>query len=282
VDLRKIHRGQGIDEERNLFGLEMARSKGEYRFPMEMPRADGKRYIDARISPILHGNDDFAGYMLMCEDVTEQRRAAELIEYQASYDALTDLPNRRLFVDRLHQALARAKRHGHQGAVLFLDLDNFKTINDSLGHPVGDELLREVAQRMKSALREEDTVARLGGDEFVVLLPEVSDDPAEAPPDVQLLAEDIRQRLGVPYRIDPHELHVTPSIGIAMFPYTDETADDILRQADTAMYRAKESGRNAVRFFLPSMQLAAEQRLQTLNELRNALPRAEFRLHFQP
>jgi diguanylate cyclase (GGDEF)-like protein len=220
--------------------------------------------------------------MLMCEDVTEQRRAAELIEYHASYDTLTNLPNRRLFMDQLQQALARAKRHGHQCAILFLDLDNFKTINDSLGHPVGDTLLCEVARRIQYSCREEDTVARLGGDEFVVLLAELSDQREEAVSDLQVLAENLRLELGLPYNVYEHELHITPSIGIAVFPSADETADDVLRQADTAMYQAKESGRNAVRFFLPSMQRAAELRLLMISELRKALPRSELLLHFQP
>jgi len=282
VDLEKIHQVLGVDQERNIFGLDMARRQGDHRFTMDMRRADGMHYVDARISPIFRGNSDFAGYMLMCEDVTEQRRAAELIEYQASYDSLTDLPNRRLFVDRLNQSLAGARRHDHQGAVLFFDLDNFKNINDSLGHPVGDELLRQVAMRIMTSIRDEDTVARLGGDEFVVLLPELAKESGEAITDVQLLAEKMRQQLGEPYQIESHELHVTSSIGIAMFPYRDESPDDILRQADTAMYRAKESGRDAVRFFLPSMQLAADERLKTLNELRRALPRGEFHLFYQP
>ena len=282
VDLRDIHRTQAIEDQGNLQGLELAREQGEYRFTMNMTRPDGMHHVDARISPIFRENEQFAGYMLMCEDVTKQRRAAELIAYQASYDPLTDLPNRRLFVDRLDQALARARRHGHMGAVLFFDLDNFKNINDALGHPVGDEILRLVAMRIMTAIRDEDTVARLGGDEFVVLLTELSEDSEEAVTDVQMLAEKIRLQIGEPYSIESHELHVSASIGIALFPYDDESPDVILRQADTAMYRAKESGRDAVRFFLPSMQLAADQRLKTLNELRRALPRSEFRLFFQP
>jgi diguanylate cyclase (GGDEF)-like protein len=165
---------------------------------------------------------------------------------------------------------------------LFLDLDNFKTINDSLGHPVGDTLLREVAIRIKTTLREEDTVARLGGDEFVVLLSELSDSREEAVSDVQAIAEGMRQTLSTPYHINAHELHVTPSIGIAVFPSGKDNADDVLRQADTAMYQAKDSGRNAVRFFLPSMQLAAEKRLRMIGELRKALPRSELVAHFQP
>ncbi len=281
-ELTRIHQVQRGGRDDILAGLKAVREHGEYRFTMKLERDDGLHFVDSRFSPIYKGSSDFAGYMLMCEDITEQRRASELIEYHATYDPLTNLPNRRLFMDQLHQALARAKRHGHQSALLFLDLDNFKTINDSLGHPVGDTLLREVAIRIKTALREEDTVARLGGDEFVVLLSELSDSREEAVSDVQAVAEGMRQTLSTPYHINAHELHVTPSIGIAVFPSGKDTADDVLRQADTAMYQAKDSGRNAVRFFLPSMQLAAEKRLRMIGELRKALPHSELVTYFQP
>jgi len=280
--LEALEQGTTATDTPDRFGLEHARKHGEHRFTMEMERADGTHFVDARVCPIYKEDQEFAGFMLMCEDVTEQRRASELIEYHATYDALTELPNRRLFLDHLGNALARARRHDHQCAVLFLDLDNFKTINDSLGHPVGDDLLREVAGRIKAKVRKEDTVARLGGDEFVILVSELSNNRVEAVSHVQVLAEKVRQRLALPYQIDAHELHITASIGIAIFPGGNESADDILRQADTSMYQAKESGRNAVRFFLPSMQFAAETRLRTINELRQALPRDELLLYFQP
>ncbi|MEJ2691718.1 MAG: EAL domain-containing protein [Candidatus Thiodiazotropha sp.] len=282
VNLLDIHRSQSVDNSRSLFGLERAKEDGEYRFTLDMRERNGLHHIDARVSPIYGENHEFAGFMLMCEDVTEQRHASELIAYQASYDALTDLPNRRMFHDNLQQAIARTRRHQHKGAVLFLDLDHFKNINDSLGHPVGDNLLQQVAQRMWSTIREEDTVARLGGDEFVILMPELSKDPDEAINEVQMLANKIRTTMAQPYRVDDHELHITTSIGITIFPANRESPDDILRQADTAMYRAKESGRNAVRFFLPSMQLAAEERHKILNELRQAIPRNELQVLYQP
>ena len=216
------------------------------------------------------------------QDITERKRTAELIEHQATFDTLTDLPNRRLLLDRLNQALARCRRHGYSGAVLFIDIDNFKNINDSLGHPIGDAMLREVAKRLKEKLREEDTSARLGGDEFVVLFSQLSDEPEKAVKLAQLGAEKLRKTLSIPYNIHNHEFHLTPSIGIVMIPMEDENADDIISHADTAMYRAKEAGRNTTRFFLPSMQLAAEERLNLQNDLRHALVRDEFHLHFQP
>ena len=195
---------------------------------------------------------------------------------------MTELPNRRLLLDRLTQVLAQSKRHGHIGALLFFDLDNFKNINDSLGHPVGDELLKQVAQRMKRALREEDTVSRLGGDEFVILISEIDDDTNEAVNLVQALAEKIRASISEPYSIQSRSLHVTPSIGIALFPMGDETPTDVLRAADTAMYRAKDSGRNTIRFFLPSMQLAADERLKIINDLRQAERHHHLKVFFQP
>lgn len=282
ANLREIHAMLGVDATQHAKNLDRARAEGEYRFTVRVEQDGEFRDIDARISPINRADHAFAGFMLMCEDVTEQVRAAELVEYHATYDALTDLPNRRLFIDQLQQTIARARRHGHLSAVLFLDLDNFKTINDSLGHPVGDKLLREVARRLKRRLREEDTVARLGGDEFVVLLSEVAQDRDEAVNKVRDVAEEIRGTIVQSYRLDPHELHITTSIGITVFPAAEETADDVLRQADTAMYRAKESGRNAIRFFLPSMQEEAENRLRLIGELRNAVPGSELRIYFQP
>ncbi|MGB5438792.1 MAG: EAL domain-containing protein [Gammaproteobacteria bacterium] len=221
-------------------------------------------------------------YQAIGDDITERKRTEELIEYQANFDALTDLPNRRLFLDRLIQSLARCRRHGHKGALLFLDLDQFKHINDSLGHSVGDALLQEVSSRLKKKLREEDTAARIGGDEFVVLIPELNDNSGKAIQQAQTVAEKIQTELSAIYNIRNHELQMTVSIGITMFPVEDESADDIVRQADTAMYRAKEAGRNTTRFFLPDMQLAAEQRLRVQNDLRQALLRSEFQLHFQP
>jgi len=218
-------------------------------------------------------------------DITERKQAEARIEYLAYFDALTELPNRRLLLDRLEQNIARARRYGHYGAMLFLDLDRFKNINDSLGHPIGDALLKEVSKRMSDGLRNEDTVSRLGGDEFVMLVSDLGDEPVAAAAGAQQIAEKIQGRLAEKYHIMGHELHITPSIGVAMFPTLEnnhETGNDILRFADTAMYRAKDDGRDTIRFFLPSMQAAADKRLAIEKELRYALERNEISLFFQP
>ena len=218
-------------------------------------------------------------------NITERKQAEAKIEHLAFYDALTELPNRRLLLDRLEQSISRSRRYGHFGAMLFLDLDRFKNINDSLGHPTGDALLKAVAERLRHELRSDDTVSRLGGDEFVVLLSDLGSDPKNAAAIAQQKAESIRARLANKNIIAGHELHITPSIGVAMFPSEDnrkETGNDILRHADTAMYRAKDDGRDTIRFFLPSMQAAADTRLAIEKELRHALERNELTLFFQP
>ncbi len=218
-------------------------------------------------------------------DITERKQAQARIEYLAYYDPLTELPNRRLLLNRLDQNLSRARRYGHFGAMLFLDLDRFKNINDSLGHPIGDELLKQVAERLTSDVRAEDTVSRLGGDEFVFLLSDLGRDATSAAAVAQHKAESIKEHLAAPFVINENALHITPSIGVALFPSVNgsyETGSDILRYADTAMYRAKDDGRDTIRFFLPSMQAAADYRLALEKELRHAIERDELSLYFQP
>ena len=181
---------------------QMAGDGDKHSFVINLKRAGQTRNIEVQPATITAPQYGLSGYTLMCTDVTEQRQVAEIIHHQATYDSLTDLPNRRLFKDRLEKALAMGKRHKHLGALMFMDLDNFKNINDSLGHSIGDALLQEVAKRLRSSLREEDTVARLGGDEFVALLPEISDDPDEVIDSVQKLADKVRQTLSMPYVIE--------------------------------------------------------------------------------
>jgi diguanylate cyclase (GGDEF)-like protein/PAS domain S-box-containing protein len=195
----------------------------------------------------------------------------------AQHDVLTDLPNRFLLYDRIAQAIALARRQGKQVAVMFLDLDRFKHINDSLGHAVGDQLLQSVATCLTAAVRSSDTICRLGGDEFVILLAEV-----EHAQDAMLSAQKIFAALTVPHRIDQLDLHVTVSIGISIYPDDGEDADSLIKSADTAMYHAKEGGRNNYQFFEQAMNLRAIERSSIEGGLRHALERQEFLLHYQP
>jgi len=211
------------------------------------------------------------------------RQVAEAtIQRQALHDALTNLPNRRLLFDRLRQELARSQRHQHLGAIMFLDLDHFKTINDSLGHLVGDEILIAVADRLKERLRDEDVIARLGGDEYVILVSEVGNTLGEVTSRTRLFAEELLALIRNPFDIKGHTLHVTASIGIALFPLEHETPEGLLQQADMAMYQAKKEGRNSACFFLVSMQEAVSQRLSLEKGLHQALARDEFELYYQP
>ena len=215
-------------------------------------------------------------------DVTERKQAEARIQHQAYHDGLTGLPNRTLLLDRLDFALSRARKLKHEGALLLIDLDRFKTINDSLGHGLGDQLLCEVAARLSEVTGEQDTVARIGGDEFVILLPNVGADTQSTARTAQAVASKVRAQLDQPIRIRDHELYVSPSIGIAQFPLDHQDADVVLRHADTAMYQAKAAGRDAVRFFLPSMQAEADKQLLMEKDLRSALERNQMHLYFQP
>ena len=219
-------------------------------------------------------------------DSLRMRNAREQAEAdivrQAYHDPLTNLPNRRLLLEYLHQDLALARRHGHLGALVFLDLDRFKTVNDSLGHQIGDGLLQAAAARLRAEIKDGDTASRLGGDEFVLLFTELSKDPVEAAYLARQAAEQVRLALAEPYRIDGHDLHISASVGIALYPSDGDDPDALLRAADTAMYRAKEAGRNAVRFFLPEMQAAAVARMELERALRLALTNNALELHFQP
>jgi diguanylate cyclase (GGDEF)-like protein/PAS domain S-box-containing protein len=210
-------------------------------------------------------------------DITERKYAEEQIEYQAYHDALTGLPNRRLFRDRLTVALAHARRLKAPLAVMFLDLDRFKYVNDTLGHSLGDELLKAVAVRLRGSLREEDTIARMGGDEFTVLLSDLqkADDTAK-------IAQKILETVAQPMSVEGHELFITTSIGIALFPSDGDTAEALLKNSDHAMYRAKDAGRNSYQLFTPAMNSRALERLALENSLRHALERGEFVLHYQP
>lgn len=207
----------------------------------------------------------------------ERDRAEERVRHMAQHDALTGLPNRLLLRDRVNQCISQAARNRRQVAVMFIDLDQFKDINDSLGHQVGDQLLRSVARRLQRCIRQGDTVARLGGDEFVVSLSELNDTN-----EAMMVAGKILQTLRRTFVVDRHELHVTGSVGISLYPTNGEDAESLMRAADAAMYHAKEKGRDNYQFFVPRLNEAARRRLTIANRLRQAVQRNEFALHYQP
>jgi len=215
------------------------------------------------------------------DDISPRKQAEEKIHQMAFFDALTGLPNRRLLMDRLQAALASSARSARHGAVLFIDLDKFKTINDVLGHGVGDQMLVQVAARIQACMRESDTVARLGGDEFVVLMPELDPEIEAASQKTAMVAEKIRLALNAPYQLAGSAHHSSPSIGVSLYLGGDESADALLRQADMAMYKAKDAGRNTLRFFSAAMQLAVETRSALEADLRHAVARGELRLLYQ-
>jgi diguanylate cyclase (GGDEF)-like protein/PAS domain S-box-containing protein len=238
------------------------------------------RLVDVSVQPIeLNG---VPCLLLTARDISELKQAQAQVQHLAYHDALTNLPNRALLMDRLTQQISLLKRHELRGALLFLDLDHFKHINDSLGHPVGDSVLRLVTARLEASVRLEDTVARLGGDEFVVLLSGLEGKRSEVTRHVRQVADKLRQLLAEPMLLDGHRLQVTPSIGVALIPDHGNTPADLLKRADIALYRAKDSGRNAIQLFRTTMQDAASARLRLENDLRLALARGEFELHFQP
>ncbi len=215
-------------------------------------------------------------------DLSARKAAEEQARFLALYDPLTQLPNRRLLADRLQQALAASVRSGLGGALLCLDIDHFKTLNDSQGHAAGDQLLALLAQRLQACVREQDTVARIGGDEFVVLLAALATTPLESAAQTRVLGERILQALRQPCQIDGQEQHPSASMGATLFGPQSGDAQALLQQADLAMYRAKEAGRNQLHFFDPVMQAAAHQRQQLITELHKALREQELRLYYQP
>ncbi len=209
------------------------------------------------------------------------KRAAEEIERLAFFDSLTGLPNRRLLHDRLQHVLTATGRHHFNGAVLFIDMDDFKTLNDTKGHSVGDLLLIEVAARLKSCVRENDTVSRLGGDEFVIILEDLNEDPAQAAAQAEVICNKILTAVNQTFALNGFEYRCSTSIGISMFRDQDITEEELLKRADTAMYQAKSAGRNTLRFYDATMHVALESRAELENELRLALGKLQFQLYYQ-
>ncbi|WP_136525392.1 EAL domain-containing protein [Geomonas ferrireducens] len=241
-------------------------------------RKDGTLYPKWLTITAIRGRGNLiTNYFASFSDITQRKEAERRIEQLAHTDTLTSLPNRHTLVERLSQALEQAKRGTHQLAVFFVDLDRFKTINDTLGHHVGDLLLKEVAARLKSSLRAEDIVARFGGDEFVVVQPQIRSqiEPAH-------LAEKILQTVSAPYFLDNNTVYTSPSIGISVFPHDGTSVSELFKNADIAMYHAKAAGRNTYQMFTREMHTAARQRLAMENNLRSAITNDEFVLHYQP
>jgi len=231
----------------------------------------------------VHGPDDeLLGGVAIVEDFTERKRAEEALNRQAFIDPLTELPNRRLLGDRLEQALASARRHGRFGAVVFLDIDYFKRINDWLGHADGDEVLRVIADRLTATLRSEDTVARLSGDEFMLLVPDLGDSETVVERAIETITEKVQAVLQEPMDIGGREIRLSASMGVTVFPRGESTAEALLRQSDTAMYLAKQEARGEVRFHREAMDISEDERLGLENELRRAFETEQLHLAYQP
>ncbi|MEO7973973.1 MAG: diguanylate cyclase, partial [Thermoanaerobaculia bacterium] len=241
-------------------------------------RRDGLEIpIEGSAAPIHDHEGNSNGAVIVFRDVSAAREIARQMAHSAEHDFLTGLPNRILLNDRVGQAIALAPRHGNKVVLLFLDVDGFKYINDSLGHSIGDKLLKSISERLVACVRESDTVSRQGGDEFVVLLSEVDRwEHAEA------TARRMLQAVAAPHSIDNHELHVSASIGVSVYPDDGVDAETLIKNADTAMYQAKAHGRQSYKFFKPAMYFRAVERQSIEEGLRRALERKELTLHYQP
>ncbi len=233
--------------------------------------------VDAKINPILDQAGNVKDLVLVMRDITDRKKSEQTIYHLAYHDTLTELPNRRLFIERLHKEINQARRIKSELAVMFLDMDRFKDINDTWGHDVGDLILIEAAKRLKGCVRTGDVVARLGGDEFTVLLTNIS-----RKEEVSSVAERVLAHFQKPLEWMGHQYNLSCSIGIAMFPADAANADDLLKRADTALYVVKSRGRNEYEFFTPAMEAKSLERILLENELRKAIEQEQFRLHYQP
>jgi len=250
---------------------------GHWRGEIWNRRKDGELYPAwMTVSQVLAEDGGLSGYVAVFSDISNVKDAEARLDHLAHHDSLTDLPNRLLLNDRLEHALQRAKRYGTSLALVFIDLDRFKHVNDSLGHTLGDELLRQAGDRLSRCLRTDDTVARIGGDEFTLLLEDIGDKGCVA------VAEKVLARFAEPFELARHEVYLSPSLGIALHPENGEDADTLLRNADAAMYQAKHHGGNTYAFYTTSLTERAYEKVQLEGSLRRALEREEFDLHYQP
>jgi len=239
-------------------------------------------WVELEVVGVQTDSGDLSHWVAVGRDITQRKAAEDMIRHMALYDPLTDLPNRQLLIERLQRALSLSERSGQHGALMFIDLDNFKILNDTLGHHVGDELLQKVAKRLTQSVRKTDTVARLGGDEFVVMVDDLSTDRSAAAYKARVLADKVLNVLREPFVIDNHQHFATPSIGVTPFVGLRTDVTDLLKQADLAMYQAKSQGRNTVCFFDPAMQAAVSANATISAELRTGLQEEQFVLHYQP
>lgn len=257
---------------------------GEWRGEIAQRRKDGSILpVEAHWTLVRDDDGEPEFVFAINTDITQRKTAEKKIQYLAFYDPLTGLPNKQLLLDRLRQVVAARARNRQMGALLFIDLDNFKLLNDTFGYHFGDQLLQEVAPRLTSCVRESDTVARLSGDEFVVILAtDSSDDEAVAEAEVKKICERIGSAFNRPFNLGAHKHYITTSIGVALFNGEADTTDELLKHADLAMHQAKASGRNAICFFNPNMQAEMNTRAALESDLRKGWERNEFVLYYQP
>jgi len=239
-------------------------------------------WVELEVVSVQATAEEVTHWVAVGRDITQRKTAEDMIRHLAFYDALTDLPNRQLLLDRLQQALAASARSGQHGALMFIDLDNFKILNDTLGHHMGDQLLQKVAARLTKSVRKTDMVARLGGDEFVVMVDDLSTDPEAAAFKASALAEKVLTMLREPFQLNGHQHFATPSIGVTSFNGQQSDVGELLKQADLAMYQAKSLGRNTLCFFDPNMQATVTANATVGSDLRVALNEQQFVVHYQP
>lgn len=266
-----------LDTDRQIIANEIPHRVTEESFGLE----DGSRmHFETHVKPLDFYDERVV--LVVSNNITDRKQTQAKMEHMAYHDSLTNLPNRVQLSERLDHEIRRAKRHGYFGAVLFIDLDQFKTINDSLGHPVGDEVLKQVALRLSNTVREEDLVARLSGDEFVVVLTVLDQDVVNAALKAGEVGEKIRQCISKPYQHDDMELRLTGSVGVVVYPDKTAGVDELLRYADTAMYQVKDKGRDAIEFFNEEMAEKVSRQLIMEGDLHRALEEGQFKLFFQP
>jgi diguanylate cyclase (GGDEF)-like protein/PAS domain S-box-containing protein len=272
-----------VSYEEFLSAYQSVLQHGEFTGEIRKRRKDGADVtVESHLTLVSEDNGRPQSVLEIETDITQRKEAEQEIVSLAFFDPLTRLPNRRLLLDRLRHALATCKRTDHMGAVLFLDLDNFKSLNDTLGHDKGDLLLEQVARRLANRMpRESDTVARHGGDEFVIALEDLSRNKAEAAAQAETVAEKILSVFNAPFQLNDYQYHTTPSIGVALFDKYMSNVDELLKRADLAMYQAKAAGRNTIRFFDLEMQTVVNARVKLEADLRNGLRHEEFSVHYQ-